>query len=60
MKILPSIESWRVLTTFGTAELLVDAKGRLRLRGGRRGDETAAREWISLFMHEAILPPGNG
>jgi hypothetical protein len=54
MKILPQINSWTVVTTFGSAQLIVDQNGRMELRGGSNLDRVAAREWISLFMHEAV------
>jgi len=54
MKKLSSMNSWTVLMTFGSAQLLMDQKGRMEMRGGSRTDEIAAREWISLFMHEAV------
>jgi hypothetical protein len=55
MKLLPSMNSWTVVATFGAARLLRDQKGRMELRGGSRSDCIAAVEWISLFMHEAVL-----
>ncbi len=54
MKILPSMDSWTVVATFGSAQLLVDTRGRMEMWGGSRRDEISAREWISLFMHEAV------
>ena len=43
----------RLIARFGTAELLVDAFGRTELRGGSQEDIVEAREWVSLFFHEA-------
>jgi hypothetical protein len=54
MKILPSMNSWTVVAAFGSARLMVDQKGRVELRGGSKSDYISAREWISLFMHEAV------
>jgi hypothetical protein len=54
MKILPSINSWTVLMTFGSTQLVIDQNGRMEMRGGSRSDQISAREWISLFMHEAV------
>ncbi len=45
----------RVITTFGRAQLIELADESLVLRGGHAADQTAAKEWISLFMHEAVL-----
>jgi len=46
-----------VITTFGHARLVRLADGATELRGGRPADHTIAKEWISLFMHEAVLRP---
>jgi hypothetical protein len=43
-----------LITTFGQARLVGLADGSVELRGGRPADHTAAKEWISLFMHEAV------
>jgi hypothetical protein len=44
----------QTVTTFGTAKLVCLSNGSTELRGGRAGERTAAKEWISLFMHEAV------
>jgi hypothetical protein len=54
MKNKSSNDSWTVLMTFGSAQLWVDKNGRMEMRGGSRADEISAREWISLFFHEAV------
>ena len=46
--------SERLITTFGKARLIGLADGSMELRGGHPQDQTAAKEWISLFMHEAV------
>ena len=43
-----------VLAVFGDARLVKLVCGRLELRGGTPNDRVAAKEWISLFMHEAV------
>jgi hypothetical protein len=48
-------KSERVITTFGRARLVRLPDGAAELRGGRATDQTSAKEWISLFMHEAVL-----
>ena len=53
MKIIKN--SWTVVTTFGSAELLTNQNGQVELRGGTKVDQISAKEWISLFMHEAVL-----
>jgi hypothetical protein len=32
--------------------------GKLELHDGSKDDRIAAREWISLFMHEAVVQEG--
>ncbi len=44
-----------VVASWGQARLLRFLDGRLELRGGSRDDRVAAREWISLFWHEAVV-----
>ena len=45
---------WNLVARFGRAKLLSRADGRVELRGGTDADRTEAREWISLFMHDAV------
>ena len=54
IKHLIGAKSERLITTFGQAELIVNPDGSTELRGGRIQDRSAAKEWISLFMHEAV------
>lgn len=49
----------RVIAIFGQARLIKHFNGQFELRGGTRHDQGEAREWISMFLHEAILSPGN-
>jgi hypothetical protein len=44
----------RIITTFGRAKLVSLRDGSVELRGGKAHEQTAAKEWISLFMHEAV------
>ncbi|HXT40260.1 MAG TPA: hypothetical protein VN887_09570 [Candidatus Angelobacter sp.] len=44
----------QIITRFGAARLVRRIDRRLELRGGSADDHSAAREWISLFMHEAV------
>jgi hypothetical protein len=46
---------WNLVARFGRAKLFSRADGRVELRGGTDSDRTEAKEWISLFMHDAIL-----
>ncbi len=45
---------WNLVARFGQANLVSRADGRVELRGGSAVDRAEAREWISLFMHEAV------
>lgn len=45
----------RVVARFGGASLTRDREGKWQLRGGTRDDRQTAREWISLFLHEAVV-----
>jgi hypothetical protein len=42
------------ITTFGGAKLVSTREGSVELRGAKPHERTAAKEWISLFMHEAV------
>jgi hypothetical protein len=44
-----------VIAHFGQARLIRHLDGKLELKGGSRGDRTEAREWMSLFWHEAVV-----
>jgi len=44
------------LAAFGQARLVKQLNGKIELLGGSPADRTAAKEWCSLFLHQAILP----
>jgi CheY-like chemotaxis protein len=44
------------VASFGAAKLIRYGDGRWELRGGPPKDQAAAREWYSLFQHEATFP----
>lgn len=46
---------WNLVARFGRAKLLSRADGRVELQGGSASDYTDAKEWVSLFMHDAVL-----
>ena len=52
--LIPFIKENEVIARFGQAELVRNPQGAIELRGGVPAEHTAAREWISLFMHEAV------
>jgi hypothetical protein len=47
-----------VIARFGEAALIKQSNGTWQLKGGSEEDRLSAREWISLFMHEAVLQLG--
>jgi hypothetical protein len=48
-------DNGRLIARFGTAALIKKQRGCWLLQGGSRSDKIEAREWISLFMHEAVV-----
>lgn len=50
-----SCSEGEVIATFGEAQLVKTLDCKYELRGGSRGDHTAAKEWISLFMHDVVV-----
>lgn len=48
----------RTLAAFGGARLLANDDGTVAILGGTQAEHADAREWLSLFMHDAILRPG--
>ena len=40
---------------FGQARLVKTLDSKYELRGGSQEDRFAAREWISMFFHEAVV-----
>ena len=40
---------------FGQAQLIETAENKLELKGATKEEQTEAKEFVSLFMHEAIL-----
>ena len=50
-----SEESGKLVVSFGQARLIRAREGgQMTLRGGSSEERGTAREWISLFLHEAI------
>ncbi len=47
------------ITTFGIAALVRCPDGQVQLCGGGRREQIEAREWISLFLPEAVLKPSD-
>ena len=48
-------ERGELIASWGEAELVRHLGDRYELRGGSAEDRQAAREWISLFLHQAVV-----
>jgi hypothetical protein len=44
-----------IVASWGDAQLVKYLDGRSELRGGSKGDRAEAKEWMSLFWHEAVF-----
>jgi len=56
MKFFPEFkDEGEVIARFGNAQLIRFLGGKMELRGGSTDDRTAAREWMSMFWHEAVV-----
>ena len=44
-----------VIASWSEAKLIRFLDGKLELKGGSKEDHADAREWISLFWHEAVV-----
>lgn len=42
------------VATFGSSRIVRLRSGRLEIRGGTPQDRSAAKEWSSIFCHEAL------
>ena len=51
----PYKDEGEVIAGFGQARLIKYLDGKTELRGGSAQDQAEAREWISLFWHEAVV-----
>jgi len=49
------LDEGEVIAYFGQARLVRRLDCKFEVRGGSMEDHSAAQEWISLFMHEAVL-----
>ena len=56
MRFFPEFkDEGEVIARFGNALLIRFLDGKMKLRGGSDDDRTAAREWMSMFWHEAVV-----
>ena len=51
----PFLDQGEVIAAWGQAQLIKYLNGEAELKGGSKEDRAEAREWISLFWHEAVL-----
>ena len=56
----PFKDEGEVVAAWGQAQLIKYLDGKVELRGGSDQDRAEAREWISLFWHEAVVGDGSG
>jgi hypothetical protein len=56
-QLFPELErnEGQLIAAFGGARLIRSWSGTYKLRGGTKEDHGHALEWISLFLHEAVL-----
>ena len=56
--LFPELDSARgeLIAAFGRAELIKTTTGSYELRGGSTEEQAQAQEWVSLFMHEVLIP----
>jgi hypothetical protein len=52
------VRGQELIAQFGKAALIKQPNGTWQLQGGSDDDRLSAREWISLFMHEAVVKLG--
>ncbi len=51
----PFKDEGEVVAAWGEAQLMRYLNGKTELRGGSEQDRAQAREWMSLFWHEAAV-----
>lgn len=44
------VQEWRLVATFGAAQLVNDYAGRLAIRGGTESDRAQAKAWAERFF----------
>jgi hypothetical protein len=61
MKFIPLFkDEGEVVAAWGQSQLIKYQDGKTELRGGSDQDRAEAREWMSLFWHEAVVREGSG
>jgi len=56
----PFKDEGEVIASWGEAQLIRYLNGKSELRGGSEQDRAEAREWMSMFWHEAVVGEGAG
>ncbi len=51
----PFKDEGELMASWGEARLINYLDGKLVLKGGSKADRIAAREWISLFLNNAVV-----
>ena len=54
----PFKDEGEVMASWGEARLIKYLDGKLVLKGGSKEDRIAAREWISMFLNNAVVREG--
>jgi hypothetical protein len=52
---LPFKDEGEVMASWGEARLIKYLDGKLVLTGGSKEDRMEAREWISMFLNDAVV-----
>jgi hypothetical protein len=56
MKFFPQLkDEGEVVAAWGQVQLLKYLDGKVELNGGSKEDRLAAKEWMSLFWHKALV-----
>jgi hypothetical protein len=51
----PFKDEGEVMASWGEAQLIKYLNGKLVLKGGSKEDRIEAREWISMFLNDAVV-----
>jgi hypothetical protein len=56
----PFKDEGEIMASWGEARLVKYLDGKLVLKGGAKEDRIAARQWISMFLNDAVVGDGSG
>ncbi|MEI6391999.1 MAG: hypothetical protein WCT12_12945 [Verrucomicrobiota bacterium] len=56
----PFKDEGELIASWGDARLIKFLNGKWELRGGSENDLAEVKEWISLFLHEAVVGEDSG